>query len=156
MATGSQGEPRTALRRLAMGSHPDFELEAGDTVIFSARAIPGNEEAIEALIDRLRAMGVTVITAEQSAVPIHASGHPAQEELQAMYQWVRPKIAIPVHGEGEHMDAHAQLAKGVGVSKTLVGRNGDLFMIRPVPGMRRQIAETGRLGWDKQELVRVE
>ncbi|MEP2613041.1 MBL fold metallo-hydrolase RNA specificity domain-containing protein, partial [Marinobacter alexandrii] len=79
-----------------------------------------------------------------------------QEELQVMYQWVRPKIAIPVHGEGEHMDAHAHLAKGVGVSKTLVGRNGDLFMIRPVPGMRRQIAETGRLGWDKQELVRVE
>ena len=156
VATGSQGEPRTALRRLAAGNHPDFELEAGDTVIFSARAIPGNEEAIDALIERLRALGVTVVTAEQSPVPIHASGHPAQEELQAMYQWVRPKIAIPVHGEAEHMDAHAHLAKTNGVAKTLVGRNGDLFMIRPVPGMRRQVAETGRLGWDRHELVRVE
>ncbi|QSP95779.1 ribonuclease J [Marinobacter salinisoli] len=156
VATGSQGEPRTALRRLAAGTHPDLELEAGDTVIFSARAIPGNEEAIEGLISRLRELGVQVITAEESPVPIHASGHPAQEELQAMYQWVRPKIAIPVHGEAEHMDVHAGIAKGCGVPKALVGRNGDLFMIRPVPGMRRQIAATGRLGWLKQELVRVE
>ncbi|MBW7472110.1 ribonuclease J [Marinobacter sp. M216] len=156
VATGSQGEPRTALRRLAAGTHPDFELEAGDTVIFSARAIPGNEEEIETLIGRLRELGVTVITAEDSRIPIHASGHPAQEELRAMYQWVRPNIAIPVHGEAEHMDTHAGIARGCGVPRTLVGRNGDLFMIRPVPGMRRQIAETGRLGWDKQALVRVE
>ncbi|MBW0148441.1 ribonuclease J [Marinobacter arenosus] len=156
VATGSQGEPRTALRRLASGNHPDFELEAGDTVIFSARAIPGNEEAIDALVRRLRELGVTVITAEESAVPIHASGHPAREELEAMYQWVQPKIAIPVHGEAKHMDTHAEIAKGCGVNRALVGRNGDLFMIRPVPGMRRQIAETGRLGWDRQTLVRVD
>ena len=112
VATGSQGEPRTALRRLANGSHPDD-------------------------------------------LPIHASGHPAQEELEAMYRWVQPAIAIPVHGEEEHMAVHARLAKQIGVPKTLVGRNGDLFMIRPVPGMRRQITETGRLGWLKQALVRV-
>lgn len=155
VATGSQGEPRTALRRLAAGNHRDIELEAGDTVIFSARAIPGNEEAIEALIGKLRAMGVTVVTAEGSPVPIHASGHPAQEELQAMYQWVQPNIAIPVHGEAEHMDAHAGIAKGCGVPKALVGRNGDLFMIRPVPGMRRQLVETGRLGWSDDSLVPV-
>ncbi|MEE2762746.1 MAG: ribonuclease J [Pseudomonadota bacterium] len=156
VATGSQGEPRTALRRLALGNHPDFELEAGDTVIFSARAIPGNEEAIDALIARLRALGVTVITAEDSPVPIHASGHPARDELEVMYQWVRPRVAIPVHGEAEHMDAHAEIARRTGVGKTLVGRNGDLFMIRPVPGMRRQVVETGRLGWDRQALVRVD
>ncbi|MCM0614158.1 ribonuclease J [Marinobacter sediminum] len=155
VATGSQGEPRTALRRLAAGSHPDFELEAGDTVIFSARAIPGNEEAIEMLISKLRTMGVAVITAEDAAVPIHASGHPAQDELQAMYQWVQPKIAIPVHGEAEHMETHADIAKRWGVPKALVGRNGDLFMIRPVPGMRRQITGTGRLGWQSGELVPV-
>lgn len=155
VATGSQGEPRTALRRLAEGNHPDFELEAGDLVIFSARAIPGNEEAIEALIARLRAMGVEVMTTESARLPIHASGHPAQDELKAMYEWVQPAVAIPVHGEEIHMQTHADIARDCGVPKRLVGRNGDLFMIRPVPGMRRQIAETGRLGWEKQELVRV-
>ncbi|WP_372971240.1 ribonuclease J [Marinobacter sp.] len=154
-ATGSQGEPRTALRRLAAGNHPDFELEAGDTVIFSARAIPGNEEAIKALISRLSALGVKVITAESADLPIHASGHPAQEELELMYNWVKPAIAIPVHGEAEHMETHATIARATGVPRALVGRNGDLFMIRPVPGMRRQITATGRLGWEKQVLVRV-
>jgi ribonuclease J len=72
-----------------------------------------------------------------------------------MYRWVQPAVAIPVHGEEEHMAVHARLAKQTGVPKTLVGRNGDLFMIRPVPGMRRQIADTGRLGWLKQALVRM-
>jgi len=155
VATGSQGEPRTALRRLASNSLRDFELESGDTVIFSARAIPGNEEAINALIDRLKTMGVTVVTAEDAALPIHASGHPAREELEAMYRWVQPNVAIPVHGEAEHMEAHAGIARACGVPRSLVGRNGDLFMIRPVPGIRRQVVETGRLGWEKHELVRV-
>ncbi|SNB58309.1 ribonuclease J [Marinobacter sp. es.042] len=156
VATGSQGEPRTALRRLASGTHPDFELEAGDTVIFSARAIPGNEESIEALVTRLKELGVRVITAEDADLPIHASGHPAQEELELMYKWVKPAIAIPVHGEAEHMETHADIAKATGVPRAMVGRNGDLFMIRPVPGIRRQVVETGRLGWHKEGLVRVE
>jgi ribonuclease J len=155
VATGSQGEPRTALKRLANGSHPDIELEPGDTVIFSARAIPGNEDAIAAVIRQLEGLGVTVVTAEQAQLPIHASGHPAQEELEAMYRWVQPRIAIPVHGEAEHMDAHADIAKGTGVPRAMVGRNGDLFMVRPMPGIRRQVVDTGRLGWEKQELVRV-
>ena len=73
-----------------------------------------------------------------------------------MYKWVRPSIAIPVHGEAEHMETHADIAKATGVPRAMVGRNGDLFMIRPVPGIRRQIAETGRLGWQKEGLVRVE
>lgn len=155
VATGSQGEPRTALRRMAMGTHPDVELEPGDRVIFSARSIPGNEEAIDALIANLKEQGVEVITAEAADLPIHASGHPAQDELRAMYQWVQPEVAIPVHGEAEHMDVHAGLARDCGVPKSLLGRNGDLFMIRPVPGMRRQVAEVGRLGWEKGELLRV-
>lgn len=155
VATGSQGEPRTALRRMAMGTHPDVELEPGDRVIFSARAIPGNEEAIEALIVSLKELGVEVITAEAADLPIHASGHPAQDELRAMYQWVQPEVAIPVHGEAEHMEVHASLARDCGVPKSLLGRNGDLFMIRPVPGMRRQVVEVGRLGWERGELVRV-
>lgn len=155
VATGSQGEPRTALMRLAAGTHPELELESGDRVIFSARAIPGNEEAIQGLIERLRTQGVEVITAEGAEAPIHASGHPAADELAAMYRWVRPQIAIPVHGEAEHMAANAGIAKASGVGKTLVGRNGDLFMIRPVAGIRRQVVETGRIGYHKGELVRV-
>lgn len=156
VATGSQGEPRTALTRLAAGSHPDLELEAGDRVIFSARAIPGNEEAIANLIGKLQGQGVEVITAEAAELPIHASGHPASEELEAMYRWVKPAVAIPVHGEAEHMAAHARIARDTGVPKALVGRNGDLFMVRPVPGIRRQLVATGRLGYQKGELVRVE
>jgi len=156
VATGSQGEPRTALRRLAAGNHPDFELEAGDTAIFSARAIPGNEQAIEALIGTLEAMGVSVITAEGADLPIHASGHPAQEELELMYQWVRPAVSVPVHGEARHMETHAGIARANGVPRAMLGRNGDLFMIRPVPGIRRRVTETGRLGWDRKMLVRVE
>ena len=156
VATGSQGEPRTALRRLAAGTHPDFELEPGDRVIFSARAIPGNEEAIEGLIRQLRAMQVEVITADDAELPIHASGHPAQEELETLYRWVQPDIAIPVHGEEAHMRAHAGLAKGVGVPRSMTGRNGDLFMLRPVPGIQRQKVETGRLGWVKGKLVSVD
>ena len=72
-----------------------------------------------------------------------------------MYRWVQPNVAIPVHGEAEHMEAHAGIARACGVPRSLVGRNGDLFMIRPVPGIRRQVVETGRLGWEKHELVRV-
>ncbi|PHS61597.1 MAG: MBL fold metallo-hydrolase [Thalassobium sp.] len=155
VATGSQGEPHTALRRLAAGTHPDFELEPGDRVIFSARAIPGNEEAIQGIIDQLHSIGVEVITADDAELPIHASGHPAQEELETLYRWVQPEIAIPVHGEEVHMKAHAALAKSCGVPRTLTGRNGDLFMLAPVPGIQRQKVRTGRLGWEKGALVRV-
>jgi ribonuclease J len=155
VATGSQGEPHTALRRLAAGTHPDFELEAGDRVIFSARAIPGNEDAINGIIEQLKSMGVEVITADEAELPIHASGHPAQEELETLYQWVQPEISIPVHGEEVHMKAHAGLAKGCGVPQTMTGRNGDIFLLRPVPGIQRQKVRTGRLGWEKGKLVNV-
>lgn len=155
VATGSQGEPRTALRRLAAGTHPDFDLEPGDRVIFSARAIPGNEDAIAGLIRQLESRGVEVITAEMAIKPIHASGHPAQQELETLYRWVQPQIAIPVHGEAMHMQAHAELAKACGVPRTLTGRNGDLFMLSNTPGIQRQKVQTGRLGWEKGKLVRV-
>ena len=155
VATGSQGEPRTALRRLAANTHPDFELEAGDRVIFSARAIPGNEESIEQLIHQLKSRGIEVITIDDTKQPIHASGHPAQEELKILYQWVQPQIAIPVHGELEHMKAHSELAKSVGVKKVLTGINGDVFLLSPVPGIQRNKIATGRLGFEKNELIRI-
>jgi len=155
VATGSQGEPRTALMRLAANSHPDLELQAGDRGHFTARAIPGNEPAIDALTERLRSQGIEVLTAQEARLPIHVSGHPASEELETMYRWVRPQLSIPVHGEQTHLDAHAALARKAGVGRTLVGRNGDLYMIRPVPGIRRQLVATGRLGYRQEELVRV-
>ena len=153
VATGSQGEPRAALERLAADNHFDLELEPGDTVLLSSRIIPGNEVAVGGLIRRLRALGVTVVTDEECNLPIHASGHPAREELADMYRWVQPRIAIPVHGEAEHMQANAELARSVGVPRQITGRNGDLFMLAPVPGIRRNAAPVGRLGLDDSKLV---
>ncbi|RKZ92346.1 MAG: ribonuclease J [Gammaproteobacteria bacterium] len=154
VATGSQGEPRTALNRLSTNSFRDLELEPNDTVIFSSKMIPGNELAIEALIDRLKSKQLNVITADDSALPIHASGHPAVEELKLMYDWVKPKCALPVHGELHHLKANANIAKSVGISQQLLGKNGDLFFIAPVKGIRRNTVKTGRLGViNKKKLV---
>ena len=156
VATGSQGEPRTALNRLSANSFRDMHLEPGDTVIFSSKVIPGNEIAINLMIDRLKAMQVDVITADDSVLSIHASGHPASDELKAMYNWVKPNCAIPVHGELHHLKANAGIAKSQGVNNQLLGKNGDLYIIAPVTGIRRNVVKTGRLGLDvKKNLVRV-
>jgi len=156
VATGSQGEPRTALNRLSTNSFRDMDLEPGDTVIFSSKMIPGNELAITAMIERLKAMQVDVITADESVLPIHASGHPASDELKAMYGWIKPDCAIPVHGELHHLKANAGIAKSQGVNRQLLGKNGDLYLIAPVSGIRRNIVKTGRLGIDnKNKLVKV-
>lgn len=146
VATGSQGEPRTALNRLSQNSFRDLQLEPGDTVIFSSKVIPGNEQPIEALIERLKAMQIDVVTIDNSRLPIHASGHPAVDELKAMYQWVKPRCAIPVHGEFHHLRANARVAKSVGITEQLEGKNGDLYYIAPVLGIRRAAIKTGRLG----------
>jgi ribonuclease J len=145
VATGSQGERGAALSRLAAGNHPDLDLEPGDTVIFSSRVIPGNERALEELDARLQAMGVKVVHEIEGQPPIHASGHPARDELADMYQWIRPQIAVPVHGEPRHLDAHAALARDLGIPVQLNGRNGDLYRLAPQPGLRRRAAPVGRL-----------
>ncbi|MBN45041.1 MULTISPECIES: ribonuclease J [unclassified Methylophaga] len=156
VATGSQGEPRTALNRLSLNSFRDLQLSPGDTVIFSSKVIPGNELAIAALIERLKAMQVDVIDMDNSALPIHASGHPASEELKTMYQWVQPQCAIPVHGELMHMKANAKIAKASGVRRQLLGQNGDLFYISPVNGIRRGAVKTGRWGlFDRKTLKKL-
>ncbi len=146
VATGSQGEPRTALNRLSQNTFRDLQLEPGDTVIFSSKVIPGNEVTIAALIERLEEMQLKVITDDNSPVAIHASGHPAEDELKSMYDWVQPRLAIPVHGELHHLKANAGIAKSRGVPKQLVGLNGDVFYIAPVTGIRRHAVKTGRLG----------
>ena len=145
VATGSQGEKNTALARLARDNHPHLSLDKGDTVIFSSIVIPGNEESVGRLSKALSAKGVAVIHSEDSALPIHASGHPCAEELKLMYNWVKPKIAIPVHGEHLHLQAHADIAKACGVTKHYVGQNGDLYRLSPQPSIRRQVVPVGRV-----------
>lgn len=145
VATGSQGEPRTALARLANDSHFDLEIEAGDTVIFSSIVIPGNEALVERLVKRLERKKVKVIMSEHSELPIHASGHPCADELADLYQWVKPKISVPVHGEAEHISAHAQVAKIQGVTQQLIGKNGDLYILNGRGKIKPQAVKTGRI-----------
>lgn len=148
VATGSQGEHGAALERLANGTHPSMELEAGDTLVLSARVIPGNEEAVERVLETLRRRGVEIVAAESADAPVHASGHPCADEVAAMYRWLRPRLAIPVHGEERHMKANADIARASGAKLALTGRNGDLFHIAPEPGLRRRAARVGRLQVD--------
>jgi len=129
LATGSQGEPRAALARMAEDEHPTAELSAGDTVIFSSRTIPGNEKAVGKLINAFETTGVEVVT-DRTAL-VHVSGHPRQAELAKMYAWVRPRIAVPAHGEPLHLTEHAAFAKAQGVPQVLRAFNGDLIRFAP-------------------------
>ena len=155
VATGSQAEPRTALFRLSQGRFRDLSLEPGDTVILSSRAIPGNEKDIESMITRLSDMGVRVITPLNTDLIIHASGHPARDELGDLYQWIQPDVVIPVHGESTHMDAQADFAKQMGIDRRLVGQNGDLFTLAPGKSLRRGAVETGRWGHNGKAMVKI-
>ncbi|HEV7286855.1 MAG TPA: ribonuclease J, partial [Kaistia sp.] len=120
--TGSQGEPRAALARIAEDEHKFVGLSPGDTVVFSARPIPGNEKAIGNIINALCDQGIVVITDRDRLV--HVSGHPRRDELAEMYGWVRPEIAIPVHGEAMHLWAHAAFARDMGVKQVVLTENG--------------------------------
>jgi ribonuclease J len=122
ICTGSQGEGRAALMRIAMNQHPDVVLEEGDVAVFSSRVIPGNEKAIQKVYNLLAGLGVELVTTRDHF--IHVSGHPAQDELRRMYQMVRPRIAIPVHGEALHMRAHAALAAESQVPQQVILENG--------------------------------
>ena len=151
ICTGSQGEPRSALARIADDDHPEIVLEEGDAVIFSSRIIPGNERAIGRLQNRLAALGVEIITEQDHFV--HVSGHPAQEELTRMYQMVRPKIAVPVHGETRHLLAQARLAEQCQVPLAIVTRNGEMVKLAPGPAGVIGEVPTGRLVVDGTRLV---
>jgi len=146
LCTGSQGEPRAALARIAANDHPTVSLGPGDSVIFSSRIIPGNEIGIHALHNRLAELGVEVLTVEDHFV--HVSGHPARDELAEMYRWVRPQVAVPVHGEMRHMAEHARLAKSLQVPQAVVIENGQ--MLRLAPGRAQIIDEvpSGRIFLD--------
>ena len=124
ISTGSQGEPLSALRRMANNDHRDVELHSGDTVVFSATPVPGNERAVNETIDRIYEIGATVITAKDA--PIHASGHGWQEEIKLMLNLTKPRFVMPVHGDYKRLRLHAELAEAVGVDPARIfqGRNG--------------------------------
>src|SRR5258708_2814397 len=151
VCTGSQGEPRAALSRIAQGDHPHITLDADDAVIFSSRIIPGNERAIGKLQNRLARMGVIVVTEHDHFV--HVSGHPAQDELAAMYQMVRPRIAVPVHGEARHPIRHAQLPRDCPVAESVIIENGSMVRLAPGPAMVIDEVPTGRLAVDGNQLL---
>ena len=151
ICTGSQGEQRASMAKIANDEHRDLVLEEGDTAIFSSRVIPGNERSVGRLQNALMARGVEVITDREA--DIHVSGHPARDELVRVYQWVRPGIALPVHGEVRHMVEHAALARACQVPETIVAPNGTLVRLAPGPAEIIDHVPAGRLARDGDGLV---
>jgi len=145
VATGGQGEPRAALGRIADKSHP-IRLETGDTVVFSSKQIPGNEVAIGRIMNQLAAQGVETVTDRQAHV--HVSGHPGRPELARMYEWLRPDLLIPVHGEQRHMAEHARFGQERGIPQALLQGDGDVVRLAPGPAKKVGNATVGRLVLD--------
>ncbi|MEP6341818.1 MAG: ribonuclease J [Maricaulaceae bacterium] len=151
LCTGSQGEPRAALSRIANNSHRHVSFKAGDAVIFSSKIIPGNDKSIFALQNALADDGIEIVT--EKSRDIHVSGHPCRDELTAMYEWAKPHIAIPVHGERRHLIEHAKLARGLGVSHGIAPHNGEMIKISKSGVDIVDIVENGRLHVDGSEIV---
>ena len=145
IATGGQGESRAALARIAFGQHR-LALDPGDLVIFSSKQIPGNEIAIGRIQNELAAKGIEMITDRQA--PVHVSGHPGRPELAAMYDWIRPQIIVPVHGEMRHMMEQARFAKARGIPHGIVQKNGDLIRLAPDGPEKIGEEKVGRLVLD--------
>jgi ribonuclease J len=154
LCTGSQGEPRAALSRIARGDHRNVTLREGDTVIFSSRVIPGNEAAIHDLQNQFLERGVDLITADDHF--IHVSGHPARDELKQMYQWARPRSAVPVHGEKRHIREHVKLALELQIPEAIAPSNGDLIRLAPGPVELIDEVPSGRLYVDGKTIVQAE
>jgi len=155
LCTGSQGEPRAALSRIARGEHRNVALRKGDTVIFSSRVIPGNEAAIHTLQNQFIERGVDLVTADDEHL-IHVSGHPARDELKQMYQWARPNIAIPVHGEQRHIREHVKLALELQVPEAIGPNNGDMIRLAPGPAAVIDEVPAGRLYVDGANVIPAE
>jgi ribonuclease J len=150
IVTGSQGEPRSALARIARDEHPRVSLGEGDTVIFSSRMIPGNERAIGTVQDQLVRAGVRLMTDDDHLV--HVSGHPARDELRRMYRLVKPRYAVPVHGEWRHLSAHAELAQEAGAEPFMM-EDGDIITLFPGRPAITDSAPVGRLVVDGTRLL---
>ncbi|MFG1349820.1 ribonuclease J [Xanthobacter autotrophicus] len=149
--TGSQGEQRAALRRIADDDHPEIALSPGDLVVFSSRTIPGNEKVVNHIVNALTKRGVEVLTDRKALV--HVSGHPRRGELAEMYKLVRPQVSIPVHGEALHLHEHAQLAKSLGVPEVVNCYDGNVIRLAPGPAERVDDVPFGRLYKDGRLLI---
>lgn len=151
--TGSQGEARAALARIARGDHQDIVFGRGDTVIFSSRAIPGNEKEINAVRNNLSAAGVHVITPNDTAHTIHISGHPCRDEIIDMLNWVKPKVVIPVHGERIMLEAQAELARQCQTPHVIVPNNGSVICLGPATPEIVDHVQTGLLAVEKTRII---
>jgi ribonuclease J len=154
ICTGTQGEPRAAMARIAAGSHESVSLQSGDTVIYSSRQIPGNETAIARVQDMLVRRNIHLITDHEA--PVHVSGHPSRDEMTEMYALVRPKIAIPVHGTARHLQAHAELAKACQVQQTLLPDNGVMIKLNGDEAKIIDNVHTGALTSEKGNIIELQ
>lgn len=151
LCTGSQGEPRAAIARIAEDEHPDVYLGEGDLVIFSSRTIPGNEKPVSRIQNSLARLGCDIITDADALV--HVTGHPRRDELRQMYGWIRPRIAIPMHGEARHLRAHGRLARECGVDHVQPLTDGQMLRIAPGSPVIVDEAPVGRLYRDGRLIV---
>jgi ribonuclease J len=151
LTTGSQGESRAALSRIASGSHPIVEFGENDVVFFSSRMIPGNEKNISAMQNSLIHQGVQIITASEA--DIHVSGHPARDELRQMYEWVRPEVLIPVHGDARHLDEHAKFGIDCGIDTIVVPENGSLIQLNKDDVNEIELLPSGRWVYEGKRMI---
>lgn len=152
VCTGSQGEAKAALKRMARNSYPNVRLDKGDVVIFSSRRIPGNEERISEVKNDLVRAGVTILDHKESL--IHVSGHPCRDDLRKMYEWIRPKIAVPIHGEYQHLVEHGRFAKEeCGVKHVIIPENGSFVILGPDQPQIVERVHHGYLGNDGHDMI---
>lgn len=150
LCTGSQGESRAALARIAQQDHPDISLSRGDLVIFSSRTIPGNEKSVGRIVNNLSRIGCELLSDDDALV--HVSGHPRRDELRRMYDWIRPRVVVPMHGEVRHLKAQSELARSLGVPEVFPVLNGEIVRLAPEPAVIDD-APVGRLFRDGRLLV---
>lgn len=151
ICTGCQGEPMAALSKIARSEHPSIRLSPNDTVIFSARKIPGNETRVAYIYNQLTRMGLELVTSKRHHV--HVSGHPARDELARMYALVRPKIAVPTHGEARHIHEHAIFARAQGVKQTVEARNGSVILLEDGRALEVATVPSGYIALDGNSLI---
>lgn len=151
LCTGSQGEPRAVMSRIAEDTHPNIALEAGDIAIFSSRVIPGNEKAVAAVVNALAGRGIGIIGGEEALV--QTSGHPRQGEIKELYSWLKPELVIPMHGEMRHLMRHQTFARECGVPEAIAAVNGDLVRLAPAPAAIIDKVAAGRLHVDGKLIV---
>lgn len=154
VCTGSQGEARAAMARIAAGNHPAIKFDRGDIAVFSSKTIPGNEKAVAAVFNDLAEQGVEIITADDAM--IHTSGHPRQGELKEYYSWVKPKTLVPMHGEMRHLDFHTRFATGAGIENAVRVANGELAQLLPGPVKIIADVDHGRVHIDGRLFVESE